>query len=411
MINIRNLRCSILAVGDFPEGGAVSQRLHLLAKLLNEGLGETTLWILHPTSKQAVRENCATAGILNGVKFQYLSGTTVRPSSTLGALIDTVKGIYKSLRLISNKQDSRPDVLVVYTPGFIKFIVPMLLAKLLRIPLVVESCEIPSQSIDILQVGRIRRWANSGELYMERLIPRLAAGLLVISNGIKNYYQKLGLDSDAAYLLPVLIDAERYEAKGSPVESLNGQRYLLNSGSFSEKDGLSFLVSAIAEVHQQHPDIKLVFTGSAAKPIQEKIVAMAGANSADWIVFTGFLTRDELIWCYKNAVGLLSCRSNSSYANYGFPTKLAEYLITGSPVVATTVGDTEGYLTDGENAFLAEPENVESIASAISRLLEDPVSAKVIGMNGSKVARHFFDYRNHIEAVSTFIQQRIGVTE
>jgi len=404
----QTVRCTILAVGDFPEGGATSQRLYLLAKLLNKGLGETSLWILHPASKEPVSENHSIKGNWGGVQFRYLSGTTLRPSSTLGALFDTVRGIYSCIYLLTKRKACRPDVLVVYTPVFLKFIIPMIMAKLLRIPLVVESCEIPSQSIDRLELDTIRRWANSGESLMERLIPKLAVGVLAISYGIRNYFEKLNLKNDATYLLPVLIDSDRYEScDGVPFDALIGQRFLLNSGSFTEKDGLSYLVSAMAKVVEHYPDIKLVFTGHADKSTREKIYNLAGGNGSRWIYFTGFLSRDELIWCYKNAAGLLSCRSNSRYANYGFPTKLAEYLASGVPVVSTTVGDIDKYLINGETAFLAEPENVDSIAAAIRRLIHEPGHANLVGRRGAKVAQQFFDYRNHIEEVASFIRRRI----
>ncbi|NOT10823.1 MAG: glycosyltransferase [Methylococcaceae bacterium] len=400
------MRCSILAVGDFPEGGATSQRLFLLAKLLNEGVGETALWILQPTTKHQLQDNTSITGVWGGVSFRYLSGSTVRPSTVSGALIDTLKGIVASLRLLI-RRETRPDILVVYTPVFLKYIVPMLVASYLRIPLIVESCEIPSESVDRLNLGLIRRWANSGEILMEHLIPKLAVGMLAISGGIRRYYETMGLAKHDVYLLPVLIDYDRYAgSEGSPIAALQGQRFLLNSGSFSEKDGLSFLVAAVAMLRVQHPDIKLVFTGGATQSVREKLTGMAGSEGADWLLFTGFLSRDELIWCYKNAVGLLSCRSNSSYANFGFPTKLAEYLASGSPVIATRVGDVEEYLSDGENALLAEPENVESIASALGKLLADPLRAKHIGRKGADVARQFFDYRNHVVQVAQFIQRK-----
>ena len=88
------LRCSVLAVGDFPEGGATSQRLYLLTKIINEGLGEASLWILHPSSKARVQENSSVAGEWRGVKFTYLSGSTVRPQRFGGALFDTIREIY-----------------------------------------------------------------------------------------------------------------------------------------------------------------------------------------------------------------------------------------------------------------------------------------------------------------------------
>jgi glycosyltransferase involved in cell wall biosynthesis len=408
----RPVHCSILAVGDFPEGGASSQRLYLLAKTLNEGMGYASLWILHPISKVPVRENISNAGEWREVKFIYLSGTTVRPSGVVGAFLDTVRGIYRSVRLIASRGKDRPDVLVLYTPTFLKFIFPMLVAKLFHVPMVVESCEIRSTSTDFVP-GIIRRIANSGELLLERLIPFFAVGVLGISRGILQYYKERGLPQEAACLLPVLVDLDREQkCDHVVVEQLKGERFLLHSGSFEEKEGLVYLVQAVAKVHEEYPNIKLVFTGFATKSTQIKILEYAGSRTgAEWIIFTGFLSRQELIWCYKNAIGLLCCRSNSVYANYGFPTKLAEYLSVGRPVVATSVGDIKEYLADEETAFLAEPENVESIALAIRRLLHDPVHAEKIGQQGAEVARQYFDYRNHIEKVSNFIRRRIKVED
>jgi glycosyltransferase involved in cell wall biosynthesis len=403
------LRCSILAVGDFPEGGATSQRLYMLAKLLNDGVGDTSLWILHPTTKAPLPENNSSAGDRDGVKFTYLSGTTVRPSGIGGAFLDTLRGIYKSVQLIAGRPKERPEVLVIYTPTFLKFIVPMVVAKLLRIPMIVEVCEIFSKSTGKAGTGFLRRLANSGEPLMERLIPVLSAGLLVISQGIRRYYADRGVADEATYLLPILVDSEQYQEDGlAAVENLRGVQFLLNSGTFSEKDGLSYIVKAVASVHEEYPDIKLVFTGTATTSTQEKILEDAGLKGQDWIIFTGFLSRKQLIWCYKNARGLLCCRSNSDYANYGFPTKLAEYLSAGRPIIATTVGDVKEYLVDEQTAFLAESENVDSIALAIRRLLHDSVHAEKIGRQGAEVARKYFDYPNHVEKVSRFIRGRIG---
>lgn len=373
-----------------------------------QGLGQTTLWILHPTIKVPLPENSAVSGIWDDIQFRYLNGTVVRPSSSFGALSDTLKGILECLRLLISDRATRPDVLVIYTPYFLKFIIPMLVAKLLGISMIVETCEIRSNLVEMSEFSLIRRWANSGESLMEKLIPKLSKGILPISHRIQDFYVHLGLATDASYLLPVLIDAEHYQATdGAAIDTLKGQKFLLNSGSFSEKDGIPFLIAAMIKVLAQQPDIKLVFTGSDSPDIQQKIFRMAGENAEDWIVFTGFLSRDELIWCYKHAAGLLSCRSDSSFANYGFPTKLAEYLASGGPVVATRVGDIDEYLVDGQNAFLARAEDIDSIAGAILRLLQEPLMAREIGRRGVEVARRFFDYRNHIDSVASFIRRTI----
>lgn len=408
----KTLRCCILAVGDFPEGGATSQRLYLLAKILQEGLGDASLWILHPTAKVALQENRSNAGEWGGVKFSYLSGRRVRPTTIVGVFLDTFKGINRSVRLIASSKAMRPDVLVLYTPSFLKFIIPMTVAKLLRVPIIVEICEIYSKSTDKAEVGFLRRIANSGELLMERLIPIMSAGILVISQGIRRHYQNLGVSSDAFCLLPVLVDRERYQiGRSEAIEYLKGVQFLLNSGSFNEKDGLIHLIQAVAKVRDEYPKIKLVFTGAATASTREKILKSTDSEGRDWIIFTGLLSRDELVWCYKNARGLMCCRSNSDYANYGFPTKLAEYLASGCPVVATTVGDVREYLADEETAFLATPENIESIALAIRRLLRDSERAEKVGHSGAKAALKYFDYRNHVKTVTKFVRQRIGAED
>ncbi len=128
------------------------------------------------------------------------------------------------------------------------------------------------------------------------------------------------------------------------------------------------------------------------------VFSHAGADAREWIIFTGFLSRESLIWCYKHAAGLLSCRSNSDYANYGFPTKLAEYLATGTPVVVTDVGDVRNYLGD-ESAFLAEPENVESIAGAMTGLLADKIKGADCCKRRHEAARKYFDSQTGVEPV------------
>jgi glycosyltransferase involved in cell wall biosynthesis len=403
-------RYAILSVGDFPEGGATSQRLQMLAKVLNEGLGGMEIWILHPSSKTPIPENLAVRGEWSGIRFRYLSGKTVRPAGLLGALVDTIRGIVLATRLVVSRS-TRPDVLVFYTPKFQKFIVPMLTARLLRVPVIAEVCEIYSHATDRTDPGLLRRLANRGEIWMERLLPKLSAGLLVISSRIRDYYARLGTPPDASYLLPVLVDVERYRAGSVPVmAALRDKRYLLNSGTFNEKDGLEYLVPAVATVRITHPDVQLVFTGDAPEPVRRTIREYGGEGASKWIVFTGLLTREQLVSCYHGAAGLLSCRSSSPYAQYGFPTKLAEYLASGRPVVATTAGDVPDYLVDEASAFLAESENIGSIADAIRKLLDDPVRADAVGWEGAAVARKWFDYRSYVVPVAGFIRGRVDGT-
>ena len=237
----------------------------------------------------------------------------------------------------------------------------------------------------------------------------MASGLIPISHGIADFYRDKGITEEKLFLLPILVDAEFYGKQSKDVvNELEGKEYFLNSGSFVEKDGVDYIVKAFVEVLENNPDTYLVFTGNVSESeiIRARSIFLERSLS-EKILFPGMLSRAELVWAYQNAVGLLSCRTNSPYANYGFPTKVGEYLAAGTLVIATRVGDTEIYLEDKKTALLADPENVASIADCMIYILNNPDESKAIGLRGRQVAAENFDYRCHSERLRYFIEANL----
>jgi glycosyltransferase involved in cell wall biosynthesis len=64
-----------------------------------------------------------------------------------------------------------------------------------------------------------------------------------------------------------------------------------------------------------------------------------------------------------------------SYADTS-PYKVLEPMLAGVPVVATTAGGIPELVSDGQEALLVEPGNDEALATAITRLLDDPELAQ-----------------------------------
>ena len=114
-------------------------------------------------------------------------------------------------------------------------------------------------------------------------------------------------------------------------------------------------------------------------------------NLDNRVFYKGSVSRDEIPAIIMNAQLLVLPRPDSKQAQGGFPTKLGEYLATGNPVCATTVGEIPDYLVDGESVYFAEPGSVDSFADAMHRALRNPVLAKQVGVNGRKVAEECFN--------------------
>ena len=112
---------------------------------------------------------------------------------------------------------------------------------------------------------------------------------------------------------------------------------------------------------------------------------------SDKVVFTGIVPANEMPQLLKNAEVLALDRPNSLQADYGFPTKLGEYLLTGNPVVVTKVGDIPKYLEDGISALLSEERNEKDFSEKLIWALTHSKEAAVIGENGKKVALKMFN--------------------
>lgn len=99
-------------------------------------------------------------------------------------------------------------------------------------------------------------------------------------------------------------------------------------------------------------------------------------------------------------------RSNSRFANYGFPFKLSEYLATGNIVLATNVGDVCDYIEDKKSAYIVTPEDSHSIAKSILHIYSNQQEAFDVAKGGlatmqkyfsiEKVGKKFVDFMNKL---------------
>ena len=112
---------------------------------------------------------------------------------------------------------------------------------------------------------------------------------------------------------------------------------------------------------------------------------------SNYVVFTGIVPPEEMPQLLKNATMLALDRPDSLQARNGFPTKLGEYLLSANPVVVTKVGDIPLFLRDGYNALLAEERNPQEFAEKMCWIIEHPEEARIVGLNGSEIARIHFN--------------------
>ena len=236
---------------------------------------------------------------------------------------------------------------------------------------------------------KTRLWRNSLSASLNDI--KKVQGLFVISQFLKSYFVQEGITEAKIHVINMTVDVSRFEN----IEKDSDKRYICYCGNGNnKKDKVDELIKVFHRVAANHPDICLYIVGpkqQVYKDEKDNVELVKELGLEDRVVFTGMMAANEIPQVLLNAELLALDRPDTLQNKAGFPTKLGEYLLSGNPVVATTVGDLPLFLKDGENALLVTPGDSEGFAQKIAWTIEHPQQSKIIGRNGKQVALKYFN--------------------
>jgi glycosyltransferase involved in cell wall biosynthesis len=128
------------------------------------------------------------------------------------------------------------------------------------------------------------------------------------------------------------------------------------AGRLGPAKALDVLLDALAEL----PDVTLLLAGDG--PERPRLEARADERAR----FLGARTRREVLELFRGADASVL---TSAWEN--FPHTVVEALAVGTPVLATAVGGVAEVVRDGENGLLVPQGDVDALAGAIRRFLDD----------------------------------------
>lgn len=241
--------------------------------------------------------------------------------------------------------------------------------------------------------------------WLQRLSTRTASGLLVQTNTLKEYFTNYGIKNIQVF--NILIDPERFQN----LERTTDNKFISYCGSVGVyKDGVNDLIEAFAIVHQKHSNIKLRIIGPFFSPQDETTLLekVSALNIKDDVVFTGKVHPKDMPSLLFNSSILALARPNNKQAQYGFPSKLGEYLFTGNPVVVTRVGEIDHFLEDKKNCVFAMPDNPKDFAEKLIWVLDHPKEGEAIGKAGSGIAENCFSIQSQCKVALEFFERTLS---
>lgn len=225
------------------------------------------------------------------------------------------------------------------------------------------------------------------------------SGLFVISHSLYECFKVLGVDEDKLHVVNMFVDQERFRN----LSKITSEKYIAYCGAVSyDKDGVDRLLKAFSNFSTKFNEYKLYIIGKGITddtiPKLELLVSNLGIN--DKVIFTGYISPDQMPAYLYNATILALCRPDSLQARNGFPTKLGEYLATGNPVVVTDVGEIPLYIKHNENGYLADSNSIEDFSSKLVWVAKHLDEANVAGQKGQQLVLNEFNYKKESLKVS-----------
>jgi len=218
-------------------------------------------------------------------------------------------------------------------------------------------------------------------------------GIITITPSLSKFFiDEFGIKKEKVTTINMIVDSVRFEN----IEIKERKNTITYCGTISEsKDGIIYLLNAFKTVLNQHPEMKLTLIGGfeSAQTKDNVYKLIQTFSIKDNVIITGEVSSDEMPILLAESKLLVLSRPNSIQAQYGFPTKLGEYLMTKNPIVITDVGDFKMYLKDKHDIIYTIPNDAEDFAAKINWVLNNYSIALQIGSNGKNVAMQSFNYK------------------
>ncbi len=398
----------IFLAGDifsFPHGTGSTARVLALARGLQHA-GADVLVVPTSYSDHGPTEtlNPSCSGCFEGVPFEYAAGTSTRPASFLERRIAQAKGMTGAALPFARWSGGTPDAVILFTGhSTVLPIATRLITALRGASLLFDGCE---QPFVYEQDSRLRRVEE--RLYTP-LAYRFYDGILAISEHLEGYFESRIRPGARIIRVPILVDPDRFpdvKARSGP----EGPRYIGYSGELSDSKGIQDLLKAFAAVTEEFPTASLRISGSAnPAAYMDTLTRLAGElGILSRVEFIGTVPYSEFPGLLQGTEVLVVPHPSGTFSDAAFPTKLGEYLASGTPTIATRVGEVDRFVRDGEDVYLVQPGNLGALAAALRRVLRNPEGAARVGEHGRQTARRHFDYRLHGQRLLQFVRDLKG---
>lgn len=234
-----------------------------------------------------------------------------------------------------------------------------------------------ARSTGIMPMATVHNWC--GRSLRERLLyypadkrlMRFFPVVIAVSSPIQRELARLGVPPEHIRLLVNGVNAQAYRRDEGVAAQARadlgagpGDVVIGAVGRLEAEKRFDLLIEATAALRERGRRVRLVILGEGSSRVQLETLARA-RRVVDACVLPGFCPHPARL---SQGFDVFVQSSDDE----GTSNSVLEAMALEVPIVATAVGGTGDLVSNGEHALLVPPRNIDALATAIERTLDDP---------------------------------------
>lgn len=243
---------------------------------------------------------------------------------------------------------------------------------------------------------------------METHVVKHANAVTTICQGLKIDLIGRGFSEDKFTVIPNAVNIEQFDLitqKNAELEqelSFESCQVLGFLGSFYGYEGIDLTIAAMPAVLKQNPNVRLLLVGGGPQEqyLKQQVILLGLEGK---VIFTGRVPHSEVGKYYSLVDLLVYPRKNMRLTDLVTPLKPLEAMAQGKLVLASDVGGHKELISDNDNGFLFEADNIEHLSERIVELLAGESSSnayveapKNIIENGRNYVENVRNWKNSV---------------
>ena len=290
---------------------------------------------------------------------------------------------------------AKPDAVIATSPQFFCGWAGVLVAKLRRVPLVLEIRDLWPESI--VTVGAMRKGVVIRLLeWLEQRMYRAADRIVTVGEGYRQQLIERGVQAELIEVVPNGADLDVFvpERKSRQVQ----ERYQVPEdvftvafvGTIGMASGLDCVVDAAEKMAAKRAarPVRFLLVGDGAE--RQRLETEVRRRKLDNVIFTGLVDKVCVREILSFADACLVHLRRADLFETVLPSKMFEAFAMQRPVILGLDGEARKLMEEADAGVAIPPEDSDALMRAIELLADDPGLCDRLGKNGRRFVRERF---------------------